>query len=127
MSLNLGNGNIGKAYLGGTEIKKCYLGSTVVFDNTAALTGGILTINITSGSNALPSFFPTGNYGFTQDSTDGSGSGAYLLITCVGGNATALSSINQAGTGYAVGDEIILVQQNGFSVTAVVAEITGIS
>lgn len=127
MSLNLGNGNIGKAYLGDTEIKKCYLGSTVVFDNTAAATGGVLTINITSGTNALPSNFPTGNYGFTQDSTDGSGSGAVLIITCVGGNATALSSITAAGSGYTVGDEITLVQQNGFSVNPVVAEITSIS
>ena len=128
MSLNLGNGNIGKAYLGGTEIKKCYLGSTVVFDNAGAgATGGILTINITSGSNALPSVFPTGNYSFSQASTDGSGSGAVLLITCTGGNATALSTINQAGTGYAVGDEITLEQRYGFGVSDVVAEITSIS
>ena len=34
MAIKLGNKNINKAYLGGTEIKKLYLGANVIFDNT---------------------------------------------------------------------------------------------
>lgn len=125
MALNLGNGSIGKAYLGDTEIKKCYLGSTVVFDNTVT-TGGVLTINITDGGSIIQGA-PTGNYSFSQFSTDGSGSGCILLITCENTIATALSSVNTAGSGYSVGDEITLEQSGGFSVSNVVAEITSIS
>jgi hypothetical protein len=34
MAIKLGNKNINKAYLGGTEIKKLYLGENLIFDNT---------------------------------------------------------------------------------------------
>ncbi len=88
--------------------------------------GGILTISIVDGTNALPSYFPTGNYAFTQDETTGSGSGAVLLITVENGDVTGFSAVSIAGSGYQVGDEITMSQQNGFSVTAVIVEVDSI-
>jgi len=88
--------------------------------------GGILTVSIIDGNNALPNYFPTAHYAFTQDNTTGLGSGAILLITVESGEATAFKSVNTAGSGYQVGDEITMSQQNGFSVTAVIVEVDSI-
>ena len=75
MALNLGNGSIGKAYLGSTEIKKCYLGSTIVFDNAGGGTGPVATITVISGGSLLSFFPPNLNTAYNQVSTTGSGSG----------------------------------------------------
>ena len=88
--------------------------------------GGVLSVSITDGDNALPSFLPDANWSFTQDSTTGSGEGAVFSISTVGGNATGINAITNAGSGYQVGDEITLSQQNGFSVTAVIVEVDSI-
>ena len=88
--------------------------------------GGVLMVSIVDGTNALPSYFPTAHYAFTQDETTGSGSGAVLLITVENGDVTGFSAVSVAGSGYQVGDEITMSQQNGFSITAVIVEVDSI-
>ena len=88
--------------------------------------GGVLTVNIVDGTNALPNFFPAGNYSFTQDDTTGSGSGTILLLTVENGDVIGFSSVSEAGSGYQIGDEITMSQESGFSVTAVIVEVDSI-
>lgn len=128
MALNLGNGNIGKAYLGGTEIKKCYLGSTVVFDNAVGGgTGAVATISVVSGGSLLTFFPPNLNTAYNQVSTTGSGSGFQANMSHTGLAVSGIFALTNGGTGYAVGDQITITQAQGFSLTDAVIEVVSIS
>jgi len=127
MALNLGNGNIGKAYLGGTEIKKCYLGSTVVFDNAGGGTGAVATISVVSGGSLLSFFPPNLNTAYNQVSTTGSGSGFSANMSHTGLAVSGIFGLTSGGTGYAVGDQITITQAQGFSQTDAVIEVVSIS
>ena len=128
MALNLGNGNIGKAYLGGTEIKKCYLGSTVVFDNAGVgATGAVATISVVSGGSLLSFFPPNLNTAYNQVSTTGSGSGFSANMSHTGLAVSGIFGLSDGGTGYAVGDQITITQAQGFSQTDAVIEVVSIS
>ena len=129
MALNLGNGSIGKAYLGSTEIKKCYLGSTIVFDNANAGggTGPVATISVVSGGSLLSFFPPNLNLAYNQVSTTGSGSGFVANMSHSGLAVSGIFALTNAGTGYAVGDQITIAQAQGFSQTNAVIEVVSIS
>ena len=129
MALNLGNGNIGKAYLGSTEIKKCYLGSIVVFDNAGAGggVGPVATISVVSGGSLLSFFPPNLNTAYTQVSTTGSGSGFAANMSHSGLAVSGIFGLTSGGIGYAVGDQITIAQAQGFSQTNAVIEVVSIS
>jgi hypothetical protein len=127
MALNLGNGNIGKAYLGSTEIKKCYLGSTIVFDNAGGGTGPVATIIVISGGSLLSFFPPNLNTAYNQVSTTGSGSGFSANMSHSGLAVSGIFALTVAGSGYAVGDQITITQAQGFSQTNAVIEVASIS
>ena len=132
MALNLGNGSIGKAYLGSTEVKKCYLGSVVVFDNTddggaGPLTGPVATISVVSGGSLLSFFPPNLNTAYNQVSTTGSGSGFSANMSHSGLAVSGIFGLTNGGTGYAVGDQITITQAQNFSQTNAVIEVVSIS
>ena len=127
MALNLGNGSIGKAYLGSTEIKKCYLGSTIVFDNAGGGTGPVATISVVSGGSLLSFFPPNLNTSYSQVSTTGSGTGFIGNMSHTGLAVSGMFALTNGGSGYAVGDQITISQSQGFSQTNAVIEVVSIS
>lgn len=100
MGINLGNNAISALKLGSTSVSKAYLGSTQVFP----LPSGVATGSITAGQVRTDN----GTFACTQHSTSGSGTGATFNITFVDKIPTAISSITNAGSGYAVNDTIDL-------------------
>jgi len=86
--------------LGSTAVTKAYLGSTQVFPVASGVASGSITAGQVRTSN--------GTFACTQFSTSGSGTGATFNITFVNKTPTAISSITNGGSGYAVNDTIDL-------------------
>jgi hypothetical protein len=100
MAISLGSGSISALKLGSTAITKAYLGSTQVFPVASGVASGSITAGQVRTRN--------GTFACTQFSTSGSGTGATFNITFVNKTPTAISSITNGGSGYAVNDTIDL-------------------
>ena len=100
MAISLGSGSISALKLGSTAVTKAYLGSTQVFP----VASGVASDSITAGQVRTQN----GTFACTQFSTSGSGTGATFNITFVDKTPTAISSITNGGSGYAVNDTIDL-------------------
>ena len=103
----LSDDEIDAVKFGAITAQKVYLGDVLVWPIAA---DGVLTVSIDiAGAYKATS---AGNYAAIQRSTSGSGSGATFTVTIgLSGFAivvTAVSSIDSAGSGYAVNDTITL-------------------
>ncbi len=72
---------------------------------TGATSGAVLTIGIGGSGTYTTS---DGSHTATQASTTGVGSGAVFTVTITSGVIASIDSIDSAGSGYAVSDEITL-------------------
>ena len=98
-----GSSEMDTVKLGSSTVDKIYLGTDLVWPTASGVASATIT---TVGSQK----WGAGTYATTQTGTSGSGSGATFNITIDSdGEATAISSITAAGTGYAVSDTITLV------------------
>jgi len=100
MAISLGSGSISALKLGSTAVTKAYLGSTQVWPVASGVASGSITAGLVRTSD--------GTFACTQFQTSGSGTGATFNITFVNRIPTAISSITNGGSGYAVNDTIDL-------------------
>jgi len=100
MAISLGSGSISALKLGSTAVTKAYLGNTQVWPVASGVASGSITAGLVRTSD--------GTFACTQFQTSGSGTGATFNITFVNRIPTAISSITNGGSGYAVNDTIDL-------------------